>query len=285
MKKERRYTIRKMKPDEVETIAIHMATEEGWNPGLHDAHCYYNTDANGFFVGLLDEEPISCISAIAYGQEFGFIGFYIVKPAYRGMGYGIKIWNVALDYLNARNIGLDGVIEQQANYKKSGFKLAYNNFRYQGVTQTTHDDFSDVVPVTEALFDKLLVYDSHLFPAPRPHFLKCWLNQPDASALTVIQNGVPKGFGVIRTCKIGYKIGPLFADHLAVAEKLFLALCNTLAPGSTFFLDIPEPNPEAKKLVDKYKMHEVFGTARMYTKYEPDIDLNKVFGVTTFELG
>jgi len=32
-------------------------------------------------------------------------------------------------------------------------------------------------------------------------------------------------------------------------------------------------------------MKPMFETARMYTKEEPEAPLNKVFGVTTFELG
>ncbi len=46
----------------------------------------------------------------------------------------MQIWNAALDYLKGRNIGLDGVIAQQENYQKVGFKLAYRNIRYQGVS-------------------------------------------------------------------------------------------------------------------------------------------------------
>ena len=32
----------------------------------------------------------------------------------------------------ARVIGLDGVVAQQENYRKSGFELAYANIRYGG---------------------------------------------------------------------------------------------------------------------------------------------------------
>jgi hypothetical protein len=44
-------------------------------------------------------------------------------------------------------------------------------------------------------------------------------------------------------------------------------------------------NKEAVKLTRQYKMTPVFETARMYTKQAPAIPLEKVFGVTTFELG
>ena len=126
------YVIRQMTKSDLD-LAISWAATEGWNPGLHDCDVFYNTDPQGFFMGFLDGKPISCISAVSYGKDFGFIGFYIVHEKYRNMGYGIKIWNKAINYLKNKNIGIDGVVTQQENYKKSGFKLIYRNIRYQGV--------------------------------------------------------------------------------------------------------------------------------------------------------
>ena len=64
--------------------------------------------------------------------RFAFLGFYIVRPDLRGRGYGLRIWNAAVDHAGGRTIGLDGVVAQQENYKKSGFRLAYANVRYGG---------------------------------------------------------------------------------------------------------------------------------------------------------
>ncbi len=72
-------------------IAVSWAAKEGWNPGLHDAECFYQTDPQGYFMGFIDNDPIGCISAVSYGKDFGFLGFYIVKPEYRRKGYGIQI--------------------------------------------------------------------------------------------------------------------------------------------------------------------------------------------------
>lgn len=105
---EQKYLIRTMTAAEI-ALAVDWAAAEGWNPGHQDADCFYQGDRQGFFVGLLDGEPIATISAVKYNQEFGFIGFYIVKPEYRGQGYGWQIWQRALDYLQGCNIGLDGV--------------------------------------------------------------------------------------------------------------------------------------------------------------------------------
>ena len=52
------YHIRAMTRDEVD-VAVDWAAAEGWNPGLHDADCFYRADPQGFLVGLLDGEPIA----------------------------------------------------------------------------------------------------------------------------------------------------------------------------------------------------------------------------------
>lgn len=277
------YKIRNMTRQELD-IAINWAAKEGWNPGLYDADCFYNTDTKGFFMGFLDDEPISCISAVNYNQDFGFLGLYIVKPEYRGKDYGLKIWNHALEYLKTQNIGLDGVVAQQENYKKSGFKLAYRNVRFQGRSKKKTGVFR-TLPLSTIPFNEILDYDSKLFPTPRSNFLKCWISQPESNSLGIIKNGKLSGFGVIRKCRRGYKIGPLFADDENTAEQLFLALNNLPKIDSDIFLDVPEPNKSALKLVNHHNMKVVFETARMYTKETPKLSLNKVFGVTSFELG
>ena len=67
-------------------FAIELAAAEGWNPGIHDANCFYCTDPDGFFIGLLNGRIIGCISAVSYDGVFGFLGLYIIVPEYRGRG-------------------------------------------------------------------------------------------------------------------------------------------------------------------------------------------------------
>lgn len=278
------YKISTMSRKDLDT-AVNWAATEGWNPGLYDADTFYATDPKGFFIGKINDKPVSCISAVAYDKKFGFIGFYIVKKEYRGKGLGFKIWKTAINYLKNQNIGLDGVVVQQEDYKKSGFKLAYRNIRYQGLSEKAERLDLNIIKLSKIPFNKLFKYDKSLFPAERKKFLECWVKLPQSYAFGFLNKRELKGYGVIRKCKVGYKVGPLFADNKKIAEQLFLALNNSVPEKSTIFLDVPEVNKEALNLTKKYQMKYVFETARMYTKRVPKIDLTKVFGVTTFELG
>src|SRR5436309_6749265 len=124
--------IRAMRPDEI-GIALDWAAAEGWNPGLHDAACFALVDPEGFFIGEIDGVPAATISCVAYDERFAFLGFYIVRPDLRGRGYGLRIWQAAMAHAGSRTVGLDGVVAQQENYRKSGFALAYPNIRHGGV--------------------------------------------------------------------------------------------------------------------------------------------------------
>lgn len=278
------YTIRAMTRQEVD-IAIDWAAAEGWNPGLYDANCFYAADPNGFLIGLLGDEPIAMISAVKYGDSFGFLGFYIVKAEYRGKGYGIQIWNAALARLKGRTIGLDGVVNQQGNYQNSGFTLAYRNIRYRGTGGGNFSTEPGVVPLSTLPFDEICAYDKPFFPDNRTQFLKCWIDQPQSTALGILRNRTLAGYGVLRICRSGYKIGPLFADSSELAERLFLALKAPVPEGTPIFLDTPAVNSAAVDLAKRHNMTVAFETARMYTGKSPDLPVNRLFGVTTFELG
>ncbi|HWQ25860.1 MAG TPA: GNAT family N-acetyltransferase [Chlorobaculum sp.] len=278
------YKIRTMKRHEVD-MAVEWAATEGWNPGLEDAECFYRADPEGFLVGLLGDEPVSTISVVRYGDDFGFLGFYIVRPEYRGLGLGIRIWNAGLARLGGRSVGLDGVVAQQNSYRKSGFTLAYRNIRYMGFGGGENRQHPGISHLGLFPFEEVLTYDQPFFPADRKSFLECWINRCGGAALGIQENGVLAGYGVIRPCRSGYKIGPLFADRPDLAESLYCALKCSIPEGSPLFLDIPEINPGAQALVQRHNMTVVFETARMYKGKTPTMPLHRIFGVTTFELG
>lgn len=277
------YTIRAMTRPELD-FAVELAAREGWNPGLHDADCFHRADPGGFLVGLLDDRPIACISAVSYAGAFGFIGFYIVLPEYRGQGYGLRIWRQAMARLAGHNVGLDGVADQQANYTRSGFRLAYRNIRYEGVAKGQQAG-APLVPLTSVDLDTLAAYDRELFPAGRRAFLACWAGMPDSNALAWLENGQLRGYGVIRRCRQGWKFGPLFADDARIANALYDGLAGRAGAGDPVYLDVPEVNPAAVALAERNGMRKVFETVRMYTGEAPPLDLARIYGVTTFELG
>jgi len=134
-------------------------------------------------------------------------------------------------------------------------------------------------------FDELAAYDRRFFPAARHAFLSLWINQPEGFSVAACgENGV-SGFGTIRRCRKGYKIGPLFADDPHTAEKIFVSLTAKIPHGEYFYLDVPSVNQFANAMAKKHKLRPVFKTARMYNRFSPNLPLDNIYGVTSFELG
>jgi GNAT superfamily N-acetyltransferase len=276
--------IRAMRPDEI-SIAADWAATEGWNPGLADAACFATVDPEGFFIGELDGEPAATISCVNYDARFSFLGFYIVRPDLRGRGYGLRIWNAAIAHAQTRVIGLDGVVAQQENYRKSGFRLAYANVRYGGtIAPPPAPALAGAVALTEIPFAAVAADDATVFPAPRAAFLRAWIDTPGHVGRALVRNGKLAAWGVIRPCRTGRKIGPLVADDRAAAEAVLAALLAGAGDGPVF-LDVPSVNRDAVALAQDLGLAPVFETARMYTGAIPSLRLERVCGVTTFELG
>jgi GNAT superfamily N-acetyltransferase len=284
------YTMRTMTRDEVD-LAVDWAAAEGWNPGLHDAASFHAADPDGFLVGLLGGEPIASISVVRYEGDFAFLGFYIVKPEHRGAGYGLRLWNEGMKRLDGWNIGLDGVVAQQSNYARWGFKWADRNVRYEGRAEAAAENPPPglrIVDLSELPFDPVSAYDAALMPARRTAFLRSWLSRPGIISLGAVEAGRLAGYTVLRPCRAGYKFGPLFADSPAAAEALFQAASARVPASSPVYLDVPGSHAAAVALAERHGMSPVFETARMYrlaTRPSIDLPVERWYGVTSFELG
>lgn len=268
-------------------IGLAWAAAEGWNPGRHDGDTFHATDPDGFFLARLAAtgEPVGMVSAVRFGPSFGFLGFYLVDPAYRGRGHGLALWHAAMAHLGERVVGLDGVPAQQDNYRKSGFTLAWNNVRYEGVVPGDLVAAASVVALSSVPVADVAAYDAAFFAGERRDFAARWIAQPGSVGRAVVRDGRLAGYAVARPCLVGHKIGPLVADDEAVADALFTTVVAALPAGSQVQLDVPDPNTAAVALAVRHGLVPVFETARMYTAAVPEVPMHRLFGVTTFELG
>jgi GNAT superfamily N-acetyltransferase len=269
-------------------IVLDWAAAEGWNPGLHDADAFWAADPEGFIGMEIDDQLVGSASIVSYGAKLGFVGLFIVCPEWRRRGLGTEFWNFFIKRLVERleagaPASLDGVFDMQAYYARSGFTFSHRNLRMEGVGKAS--EISTVLVELSTLpFRDVLQYDQAHFGMERAEFLKHWINPPGGYGLTIPLEGGIAGYGVIRPCRKGFKIGPLFANDLDTAELLFAGLADHAA-GSPIFLDVPENNPKALELAAKHGLKECFGCARMSTGLLPAIPWHNVYGVTTFELG
>ena len=279
-------------------VLVDWAANEGWNTGLHDAEVFWATNPDAFIAAEFNGKMIGGGSIVNYGRFCGFMGFFIIHPQFRGRGFGAQLWLARRERLIKRlqapaRIEMDGVFHMQSFYAKGGFKFLRRDLRFQGVATETMGNAVNpqaacagrsVVDLLAVAFDEVNQYDQSIFVAPRAEFLRRWISQPACHALGVVENRKLVGYSVARACRVGYKIGPLFANDPAIANMLFESLLGRL-PQPQVQIDVPECNAPGLEMVKRCGLKEVFGCARMAFGAPLPRPQHNIFGVTTFELG
>jgi len=281
--------IRPLAFDEISTL-ISWAQAEGWNPGRHDADTFLAADPDAF-LGIESQGILIGGGAVfKHNPQFGFMGLFIIRPEFRGQGLGRQLWYARRDHLRRRlhpacTIGMDGVSEMVPFYSEGGFRAAYRHLRFEYSGETVKpESTTPAVALAEFPRSQLDNLDRLCFPGPRQGYLDAWLRQPDAYALGLSAQGDLSGYGVMRRCQTGWKIGPLLAATRSAAEALMAAFIGH-ADTEPVYLDVPENNAEALKLCGNLKMTEIFSCTRMYFGSEPDLDFSRLFGITSLEAG
>lgn len=257
---------------------ISMAKQQGWNPGNNDSVAFQQADPAGYFVGLLDGKPICCAAGVKFNQ-IAIVGYYVVEKEYRGRGYGLKIFQHAMNYLSDSNVRVDGLLSLAHKYESYGFKMAHVNVRYAGVIESKELSCPQICQASSIPFDKLVEYDARFYADQRKHFLATWINIGTTTCLAYVDNDIIQGFGAIRKSVKGYRIGPLYAEKLDIAEALLCALCQNKGQ-CNITLDFPLSNSQGVALAEKLKLDEIFKFGTLYTDKIPDVDLSKIYSFT-----
>jgi GNAT superfamily N-acetyltransferase len=287
-----RVTIREMTEHELR-MAISWAEKEGWNPGRYDYRSYFAFDNKGFLLLLLDDKPVGCISIVRHSRTFAFIGLFIVKPEYRGKGYGKRLWNEALKRLaDKQTVGLYSVPQQVSRYKRSGFfDGGFSNRRFQ-LAKSRKEDVSHLLDHDAdsiSAYHKLLKYDARIWGSSRESFLKSVLQQAESYAFISFdeKTGEINGYGVIRPCMVGYRVGPIYSDSPESAKTLTRVLLAQVPSDSQIIFDIPNTNTFSHMFATFFGLDRVkeVDTLAMFKGDIPNLKESKCYGTASLEIG
>ncbi|MGI9196384.1 MAG: GNAT family N-acetyltransferase [Candidatus Nanopelagicales bacterium] len=268
------------------------ALREEWGAGVGDIEAFHRVDPEGFLLAWDGDAAVGSISAVRYSPDYSFVGYYIVDPALRGRGIGHRLFDAALARIGPASSGLDGVPEQIDTYASLGYELAHMTPRYKGDTAVIAASLAgeslDVREVTAADLPAVLAYDAQHCPAPREAFAREWFAPGGRRrSLLATRGGAVCGLAAVRPLMGGgARIGPLFADDLAVARAL-LGACATTAVmwGDRISLDVPDVNAAAIDLVTSLGMTTDFACGRMYRGPVRALPLDRIWASTSYELG
>jgi len=267
--------------DEVAQV-LGWAAAEGWNPGLDDAATFYVADPAGYFIAVNGDTPVAAISVVNHGPDHAFLGLYLCHPDYRGQGIGLALWQHAITHAGGRTIGLDGVPDQQDNYRKSGFKPTGKTTRFIGTLPA--DGCPDLRPVGPGDVAALVAMEQAASGIPKSGFLSAWfVDAPTRKTLIHESDGVLRGAVTYRQCQTGYKIGPLIADDPAIARALVKGV-GRVTGNEPVSIDVPAESPAIGDMCREWDMKPGFETARMYRGQPPTAGA-LLYCVATLELG
>lgn len=258
-------------------VAVEWAAQEGWNLGVNDADIYYRYGTEGFLAAIQDGSPAGFHFSLFFEPAFAASGVFIVKPGLRNLTVGRDLGRAALVLLKDRNISAASVPAKVRNYRYVGFRVAHEMERCQGVTGP-HPDARDLVELRGYPMEELARYDRLCFPADRARLLGLWLAQPGAVSLGIAREGILRGYGILRPAGTGFRVEPLYADDLETAVALLQSFVARVPAGEPFFLDVPGNNPAAVELRRSFALKPVFALTRMYSKFIPDVDGNRIYG-------
>lgn len=283
--------------------ALGWAAGEGWRPGRHDATAFAVVDPAGLMSTRVDDRVVSTLTAVRYSDDFGFVGLFITDPAERGRGHGQAVWAAGTEHLaGVTSVGLDGVVERESLYAALGYRRAHLSRRWAmpaeapsprdgSVADAADPDAATpgrTVDARDLGASALAEYEvrARAFPVRREAFVAAWLELPESHARAVVAaDGTVRGYGVVRRCSAGAKIAPLFADDPVTAASLLDTLLDLGSPWGEVSIDVPDPNEAGLALVQARGMRPEFACVRMYAGTAPGLDLRRVFGLTSFELG
>lgn len=273
--------MRAMQPDELPRI-LDWAAAEGWNPGLDDAAAFAASDPGGFFVACIDGVPVAAISVVNHSGSFAFLGLYLCLPAYRGRGIGLALWRHAMAHAGDRTVGLDGVPDQQENYRRSGFVRVGQTQRFEGaVAPEAHPA---VGPVGMGDLDALVALDEAVNGVARPAFARQWFTDAENRRTLVWRgSGGTEAVVTVRRCRRGVKCGPLIAPDADRATRMVRAAAGVFG-GDAVIVDVPQTARDGAALVAAFGLQSTFETARMYRGPAPMVSAD-LCAVATMELG
>ncbi|KAG0224942.1 acyl-CoA N-acyltransferase [Mortierella sp. GBAus27b] len=323
------FTVEPATHQEAHEVFYTWANSEKWNPstkGDDIRDVYFKADNQGFLLGKLNGKPVAMISSIRYGDEQAWIGFYVALPEFRGNGYGLATFRKALEHAghDRASVGLDGLLVQVENYKKSGFtEIAWQNERLNGsiedlvktqerdlVERIAKNQVAGLVDIGDAQVDvdQLPLIEERYSGLKRPQFVKDWAkfhtNAPARRFGAVLlstdgskdeKSGKPVvlGYACVRPAEYSYRIGPLYAPTPEAAKQLLVKLAHDIhqAEGREPFnvplkldIDAPDKNEEAIKLFEGYGWAHTFPSKRMWKGAVPKHDVTGVYGVNALEV-
>ena len=246
--------VRPINKPELRSIMLDWSNKLEWNYSENDVDAYFEINGLGIYALLIEDELAACVSLTKYMQQdkhnvLASIGLFITHENYRGLKLcGPELWKTIIKEISCCNTTcLNSVPRALSYYQGKGFfNTGIRSAHYGSIfNKKKLDEFVKVLENSQLMIDgdiitpvdhtRITRYELSLFQrhfSERHNFIEKWLSRPDACILAYMDKAtVIKGYGVMTQCKVEtdkivYRISPLYAETLYVAQKLLKALSS-----------------------------------------------------------
>ena len=276
--------IRPMTPADLPT-ALALTEQAGWNQGEADWRRFMAMEPEGCFVAEVDNVSVGTTIAWVFGSV-AWIGVLLVEEKARRRGIATRLMHHALGFLKARGvktIRLDATAAGRLVYERLAFVGEYELTRYEGKAAHVEGRHASTEPATPTLLPELVAYDARAAGTNREKMLIPLIPDSSHGTRVLYRQGVLDGFITTRSGVHALQIGPCVASPSAGAVLLgdMLDRCA----GQPVFVDVPDNNTGARRLVESYGLKPQRHFIRMYRGHAPTGDSSLLWASSGPEKG
>jgi GNAT superfamily N-acetyltransferase len=198
----------------------------GWNQTAADWNRFLDASPEGCFVADVDGHVCGTATTISFESKFAWIGMVLVDPEYRSRGFGTKLLEKTMKYLDQQKMltmKLDATPQGRPLYEKLGFVAEYAIERWvlkrrQRAEARMGD--SKWTRMSTAELESILSKDREVFGADRGSLLRSLFEETPQFAMGVWNSGTLQAYAFGRSGSFADHLGPWMANDKAAAEQL-----------------------------------------------------------------
>ena len=277
--------VRPLGPDDLDA-ALALTRAAGWNQNADDWRFMLEM-GEGFGIRVADAVVATAI-ALPY-DDFGWISMVLTAAEHRRRGLATRLLHHCIARLEARGLvpGLDATPAGQAVYVKLGFRPIYGMKRFvleRAVDAPPPPWGVAVRRVQPQDLTELAAYDAPVFGADRSALIAHLLQRRAPLAWIARGGGQIVGYCLGREGADALQIGPVVADHAAIA----LGLAARAAEGARrpIYVDCPDAQVPKVGWLGSHGAAAQRPLARMLkARNAPFDDANRIYAFAGPELG
>ncbi len=266
-------TLRPMTEEDL-AAADELRQLAGWNQTSEDWRRLLWLEPHGCFVAACESGVIGTVTTTTYGQTLAWIGMMLVHADFRGQGFGTRLIQRALEYLQTRGVRcvrLDATPAGRPVYQKLGFLSEGTLTRCQrpakGESVFPETAFTEARNLSGEDWTRVDEIDTAAFGLPRPRLIRS-LAHHSRSALVWPNQGRVLGWGMLRPGANADYFGPAACSSTEGLLSLSRGLLHA-AGNRPVIWDIPDQNEAAKSTAERFGFAAVRPLTRM--RFGPDL--------------